>query len=821
MDIIFYDITLNEYSKKCQYALAEKKYLPINERSIETIYSMGNGYIGTRNSLEEFYPKSSPGTYLAGLYEKDLFNEFNILVKIPDWTRIQIFVEDEQLDLTKNETLFHGRYINLGNGCAVREWKYSDSYKRITSIKIIKYVSLSNKHELGKYILVKPENYTGNIRILSGIDCNTANFNYLINQNLSMNNHASVWMKSKLKSQEFIMQQKSNFSSIASGSENILKIDYEYQTINNFGGSFEEWSWLAEAGKIYSVKSISVLYSNKEANDFKEACNKHFVKLGSDFFSNSIENHTKKWLERWKESEIKIYGCDCDQKLVDFALYHLITAGEFSGNKHSIPARKLSGEAYKGHVFWDTEMYLLPFFTYTKPEIARELLLYRYNTLNGAKKHALEDGYKGASFAWESTDTGEEMTPFHVTLPDGNIIYILSGKYENHISSDIAYAVWKYWQATGDNEFLANYGAEILFETARFCESLIKLGDDGLYHILNVIGPDEYHELIDDNAYTNYLVKKNFEFALKAYDYLEKNFNDQLLLLKEKIKLTNTEVKNWKNYKEKIYSGFDEKTKLYEQFKGFFDLEYIDLKQYEPRSAPMDIILGQEKTKKTQVIKQADVLMFLYLFGEEFSEDIVSVNYEYYEPRTGHGSSLSPGIYSLVAARIGKNLRAYKYFHKNAKIDLSDEFENSAGGIHIASLGEVWMSVILGFAGMYSVDKGLIFNPHIPEMWDCFEFSIKWRGCKLNIAISRKACELFDVDSITIDKTIFSEQIINIYCETIEEYYLNKYSNNEVLPLFFENISVSVGRNNWKELKTNKNYTAVQINGNWQWEDKP
>jgi len=781
MDIIFFDLNLSKFSLKPYNSLSEKSYLPAKERDIETLFSMGNGYIGTRNSLEELYPQSTPGTFLAGFYEKDIYNDFNILVKIPDWTRIKIFVEDEQLDLTKHETLFHRRYIDLNNGCVVREWQYADNIGRITSIKTIKYISISNKHELGKCVLIKPENYTGNLKVLSGIDCNTADFNYLINQNLSIDNHASVQMKSKFSNKEFMLLQKSNISYFDDTFIQSYPPNLAYQTINNFGGSFEEWKWMAEAGKIYNIKSLTTIYSNMDTPHPKEAVQENILKLGHDFFETSAQKHVEKWFSRWNESAVKITGSECDQKFIDFALYHLIISGEFSGDRYSIPARNLSGEAYKGHVFWDTEMFLLPFFTYTKPEIARKLLLYRYKTLDGARQHAKEAGFKGASFAWESTDTGHEMTPSHVILPNGNVIYILSGQYENHISSDIAYSIWKYWQATEDREFLVNHGAEILFETARFCESLIRLEDDGLYHIPTVIGPDEYHEKVDDNAYTNYLARHNFEIAVQTFDFMKNNYSEELSLLKKKIKLKNSDIKNWEKYKEKIYSGFDEETGLFEQFKGFYDLEYVDLKQFEPRSVPMDIILGQEKTKKTQILKQADVLMFLYLFGENFSEDIIRRNYEFYEPRTGHGSSLSPGIHSLIAARIGKTDEAYDYFVKNAKIDLNDHFGNSAGGIHIASQGAVWMSVVMGFAGMYPTDKGLLFDPHMPEYWENIQFSIKWHGQDLKINLNKEKISF----SLSGDKNIF----------------------------------VSLGKNNWKELEENSNHKGIQINGNWNWKD--
>ena len=281
MDIIFFDISLSKLSIKTKYSLSETSYLPAKERDIETLFSMGNGYIGTRNNLEELYPQSNPGTFLAGFYEKDIYNEFNILVKAPDWTRIKIFVEDEQLDLTKNETLYHRRYINLSSGCVVREWQCADNLGRITSVKIIKFISISNKHELGKCVLIKPENYTGNVRVLSGIDCNTADFNYLINQNLSIDNHACVQMKSKFNNKEFMMLQKSNISCI---NDEILIINPAYQTINNFSGSFEEWKWLAEAGKIYSIKSLTATYNNIENNNLRNSTEEHVLKLGADFF---------------------------------------------------------------------------------------------------------------------------------------------------------------------------------------------------------------------------------------------------------------------------------------------------------------------------------------------------------------------------------------------------------------------------------------------------------------------------------------------------------------------------------------------------------
>ncbi len=760
--------------------LAERTILPAREREIETIFSMGNGYIGTRNSLEESYPESDPGSFIAGMYVQGPGDDFNFLVRTPDWTAIKIYIGDDFLNLRDGNTLDHMRYIDFQNGTVVREWKSEDEEGRITSIKIIKYISLAEKHELGKLLIVKPENYSETINVITGIDCNTSDFKYLLNQNSEINDFASIFMKVKYTDKNFAIIQKSEFVSHCKGE--IKKTDYNYSVDNLFNGSFEKYQWQGEIGNTYLVKTVGCVYTGNNSDDPPGNALSCYEKYKDNFFDRSFINHRNKWRERLEESRIKITDNNYDQKLVDFAFYHLITAGEFSGNHYSIPARNLSGESYKGHVFWDVEMYLLPFYTYTKPEIARNLIMYRYNTLDGAKKNAVKEGYKGACFAWESTDTGLEAAPEMTILPNGEVVMIFSGKYENHISSDIAYTIWKYRQATCDDEFLTDYGAEILFETARFCTSLLTRKDDGLYHIDEVIGPDEYHECVDDNAYTNYLVKNNFDVAVKTYNLMNSEYPEKLAKLKEKINLEDNEVEDWQEFTANIYPGYDPETKLYEQFRGYYDLECINLEEYEPRSVPMDVILGRVKTGETQVIKQADVLMFMMLFGERFSKEQLRANYEFYEEKCGHGSSLSPGIHSLMAARAKKTEEAYNYFLQNARIDIGDAFGNAAGGIHIASLGGVWMSVVLGFAGMYPVDKGLIFDPELPGQWNKIEFPLKWRGQDIKVVLDHREIKFF----ISGDKDIY----------------------------------LSVGFDNWKKISPGIEHIAVRNDQKWEWKER-
>ncbi len=769
-----------KYTETTEYRpFAEKTILPVREREIETIFSMGNGYIGTRNSLEESYPESDPGSFIAGMYVQGPEDDFNFLVRVPDWTSIKIYVGGELLELRESNVLKHIRYIDFENGTVVREWKHEDKEGRITSVKILKYISLAEKHELGKLLIVRPENYSENINVVSGIDCNTADFDYLLNLNSDIAEFASMHMKTRYSEKEFALIQKSDFSTYFRDEQR--KPEYDYKIDNFYHGSFENFEWQAEIGYTYLVKSLCCVATSNDTPEPVQFALSNYEKYNNNNFEASLIKHISKWKERFEQSQVKISGNDFDRKLVDFALYHLITAGEFSGGRHSIPARTLSGESYKGHVFWDTEMYLLPFFLYTKPEIAKNLLMYRYNTLDGARQNAVNEGFKGACFAWESTDSGLEAAPEMVILPNGEVVMIFSGLYENHISSDIAYSVWKYWQATLDDEFMTDFGAEILFETARFCKSLLRKEEDGFYHIYAVIGPDEYHECVEDNAYTNYLVKHNLDFAVRIYDWMVSEHPGKLDELKQKINLEKHEIDDWKGFKDNIYHGYDEQSGIFEQFKGFHELEYIDLQEYEPRSVPMDVILGRKRTEQSQVIKQPDVLMFMMLFGEHFSQEQLVANYEFYEERCGHGSSLSPSIHSIMAARAGKTREAYDYFLKNAKIDIGDAFGNAAGGIHIAALGGVWMSLVFGFAGMHPVEKGLIFDPNLPDEWNKLEFSIKWQDQDINVVFNHNEINF----STTGEKTIY----------------------------------LSVGFDNWKEISPGAEYTAIKDEQKWEWKE--
>ncbi len=441
-----------------------------------------------------------------------------------------------------------------------------------------------------------------------------------------------------------------------------------------------------------------------------------------------IGEHRDAWLARWQASDLLIEGDPAAQRALRFAIYHLLSAANPQDDRVSIGARGLSGTSYKGHVFWDTDIFMLPFFILTYPDAARALAMYRYHTLAQARAKAARLGYRGALYAWESADSGEDVTPPFVVTSDGQVVRILTGEQEQHISADVAFGVWNYWQATGDDRFLVEAGAEILIETARFWASRAQREEDSRYHIRGVIGPDEYHETVDDNAYTNGMARWNLETAAEIANLVAERWPGPWQALSRRLGIEPEESRRWQQVARDLYTGFDERTGLFEQFRGYFDLEEIDLATFVPRTAPMDVLVGRERIQRSKVIKQPDVVMLVYLLWERMPPEVRKANFEYYEPRCAHGSSLSPAIHSLVAARLGDTELAQRYFRQAAEIDLDDSMGNAAGGIHAGALGGLWQATVLGFAGLRLAGERPEHRANLPPSWRSLSMRYQWRG---------------------------------------------------------------------------------------------
>ncbi|HEX2047975.1 MAG TPA: glycosyl hydrolase family 65 protein [Acidimicrobiales bacterium] len=450
-----------------------------------------------------------------------------------------------------------------------------------------------------------------------------------------------------------------------------------------------------------------------------------------------LARHRRAWRERWLDADVVVDGDGQAQRDLRFALYHLVIAGDPESDRASVGARALTGPGYRGHVFWDTEIFVLPFYVWTHPETARALLAYRHRTLPAARAKAARLGYQGALYAWESADTGEETTPEFVDLPDGTRLTILTGLQEHHIAADVAWAVWHYWQVTGDDSFVEEMGAEIVVETARFWASRTTAGDDGRLHICEVIGPDEYHEGVDDSAYTNVLARWNVRAAGALCDRFPE--------VAARLRVTPSERQRWEEVAGGLVVLFDPETKLYEQFDGFFDLENVRSVDLAPRPFTGELVVGVDRLRATQVVKQADVIMLGVLLPDEVGEEVQAVNYRHYEPRTSHGSSLSPAMHALVSARVGDAADALSYFHLAGGVDLDNRMGNAADGVHIATMGGLWQAAVFGFGGVRAHGDAVRIDPRVPRTWECLAFPVRWRGTRIAVEVREDILEL-DLD---------------------------------------------------------------------------
>jgi trehalose/maltose hydrolase-like predicted phosphorylase len=504
----------------------------------------------------------------------------------------------------------------------------------------------------------------------------------------------------------------------------------------------ERWSWQAGLGETVCLNRVVAVYTSRDVADPADTARARVTMIEKRGVPALARDHVDAWSRRWDAADVQIVGDDEAQRALRFAVYHLIAAANPDDDHVSIGARGLTGQAYRGHVFWDTEIYMLPFYVFTDPSAARALLMYRYHTLGAARQKAKAHGYRGALYAWESADSGEETTPHAVVAPNGALVSVLTGEQEHHISADIAYAVWQYWRATGDDDFMLDAGCDILVETARFWASRARMEADGHAHIRAVIGPDEYHETVDDNAYTNVMAQWNLNRAADAVAILKREQPTDWKRLSIRLALTEDEPAAWLRVAAALVTGFHSETGLFEQFEGYFGLEEVNVVEHRNSATAIDVFLGRERTRRSKAIKQADVVALSALLWDEWPPTNHEANFNYYEPRTAQGSSLSPAFHALVAARLGDGVLARSYLRQAGEIDLADNMGNAAGGVHIAALGGLWQAAVLGVAGVRLREDGIALDPHLLPGWTEMRCSVQWRGRVLRLTLAAEPARI-------------------------------------------------------------------------------
>jgi kojibiose phosphorylase len=738
------------------YCLVEEGFDRFRQREIESLLAIGNGYVGTRASLQEQGRTCWPSTFVAGVFDRPDADALEELAMFPEWLLTWIYVDGKKLVLETDPFLQHRRVTDMRKGVYFRRWRHFGPDDRITSVYFLHFASLDDPHALISKVTVVPENYGGEITLQTGMKWYTDRGTVLNMLAVEPGREGEPSFIKAETNHTGILAVEGFRSRPRSG---VLKPAFHAHVEET--ALCDSWSWRAEAGQEMTIDKFSCIYTSRDTDHVEEEAHARLAELEKKGVEELLLDHLRAWEERWKAASITITRDEDAQKWVNFAIYHLISAGNHRDERVSIAARALTGPVYKGHIFWDSEIFMLPFFVFTHPPTARAMLMYRYHTLPGARARAKEQGCEGALYAWESTITGEDMTPTFAVGRKGKVVPIVCGRLEQHISADVAYGVWYYWNATRDDRFLVDAGAEILFETARFWASRADKDGD-TYHIRYVQGPDEYHEIVDDNIYTNMMAAWNIRKAVEAAQLLRRDYPEEFAAIAERIGLDDSEIDSWLEVAQGLYLDMGREDGLIEQFKGYFDLEDIDTRKYEPRTAAMDVILGRERMGKTQVVKQADVVMLLYMLEEEFGEKIIRDNFEYYDIRTAHDSSLSPSMYGLVAARMGLMRKALRYFRQAGQVDLADNMGNAAGGVHAAALGGLWQQVIMGFMGVRVNEEGILLYPRLPARWRRVRFSLMWRGHRLD-------CDVRRGKSIRLDITGEKEVKVGIYGRPLRE----------------------------------------------------
>ena len=697
---------------------------------LETVMMVGNGYLGTRGSFPEGYRGANTATFLHGVFN-DIPILFTELANVPDWTALIIRINGEEFTMKKGSVRSTNVLLNLKNGLLSRDVVWVSPSGNQVELRFERFASMNNQHLLLQRVAITALNFDGDVEILAGINgfaMNQDTFHWNFVQQQDCCGVAQLEIQTKITEINVAVSQ------------HVKLVDQDYHT--------EFWNVRMQPTRVIRGRLIkdeptvfekrSSIITSRDTDKVSETGLRFVHEIKQKSWNDLLLESSAVWEKLWASSDIEIDSDDDAQLMVRFSIYHLLIAGPQHDEQVNIGAKTLSGYGYRGHSFWDTEIFMLPFFSYTQPAIARNLLSYRYHRLPGARNKASANGFEGAQYPWESADSGEEVTPKWVpnwtpnqSANESELIRIWTGDIQLHITTDVAYGIMQYWQVTGDDAFMRERGGQVILETAKFWSSRLEWNDaKGKYEITDVIGPDENHDHVDNNAFTNRMVIWHLKTAIEMYAWMKENAKEQLKAVEASAGISSDDPVEWARQVELVYLPEPTAEGIIEQFEGFFDLEEVNFDEYADRTLSMQQIFGVEGCQKVMALKQADVVMLHFLLRNEYDISTIEKNYDYYSARTDHeyGSSLGPAMHALVANWINRPDEAYQHFLRAAKADLYDVRGNVTDGIHAASLGGVWQDVVFGFAGLTVTDEGWSVNPKLPHGWHSIKFNFWYQG---------------------------------------------------------------------------------------------
>ena len=706
------------------WILSDDSFDPKKQHHKETVLTIGNGYLCTRGTFEEGYPDDHRGTFIHGVFDEAPI-VFTELANAPDWLPIQIFLNGERFSLDSGTIESFQQTLDLRTGLLARSVRWRSPSGTSATLTFERFASLADEHLLYIRCRVTPE-FAGAIEFRAGLNGNMHNEGLVHWQWLDQGKRDDViYLHNRTRKSRIEIAIAMQITNIL-GRE-IVSEDWDVENVPTRMVRFE-----ALPGQAVGIDKRVAVFTSRDIES-TEVINTavKLAQAGADWES-ALEANNQAWAAEWNRTDVIIEGDEEAQISIRFNLFQMLIAAPRHDDRVNIGAKTLSGFGYRGHAFWDTEIFMLPLFTYTAPHIAKNLLNYRYRNLPAARSKAQANGFEGAQFPWESADAGDEVTPTWVPhfADRTKLVRIWTGDIEIHISADIAHAAYQYWQATGDDTWFIEKGVELILDTAKFWASRAEWNADASrYEYNDVIGPDEYHEHVDNNAYTNRMAQWNLQTAFEVLAWLKQHAPAKANTLVAQLDLNEQRFEKWRDVMEKIYLHI-EPSGLIEQFEDYYQRKDIDLAALAPRTKSAQEIFGIEGCNETQILKQPDVLMMQYILRDHYSDEAVHANYDYYDPRTDHtyGSSLGPSIMAIMACDVGKPDDAYEHFIRAVRADLRDVRGNAGDGIHAASAGGTWQAIVFGFGGLRITPAGWATHSRLPKHWQRLAFKFFHRG---------------------------------------------------------------------------------------------
>ncbi|MBL4933154.1 glycoside hydrolase family 65 protein [Clostridium paridis] len=722
----------------------------------ESIFSIGNEYMGVRGYFEEGSTcEKLLGSYFNGVYEystdvnrsgyKGIIDHTHFMVNSVDWLYTRILIDGERLDLKVSQYEKFSRILDLKAGTLSREFIWDTKSGKRVKVKFLRFLNMNKSQEGFQRITFEPINFSGNIEVIMALDFSIIHeskgkcFWNVIKKEASDKRAAII-------GQTLTSNQKV-FSGFTFKSDSIIgKSVYEDEKTIGYNLNIS-----LKQGEISSVdKLVSNIVLKDSSMDNEELWNTGINSVREQEGKNidyALEESKAYWNNIWNRFDIQIEGDEKNQQGIRFCIFQMTQTYSGQNPTNNIGAKGLTGEAYNGHAFWDTETCCFPFYLFNNLKAAKNLLEFRYSKLGEAKKRAKMLDCAGACYPI-ATLNGEEACDLwqHASL-------------QFQPSTGVAYAIWHYVHLSDDKEFLFNHGAEMLVEISRFLKTRGAWGGlNNKFGIYAVMGPDEFHMMVNNNSYTNYMAKKTFDYTLEVLAEMEEKSLDLYNKLRKKIGFTEEELKDIKNCSDNMNILYNEKTKIFEQHEGYFELPHIDVNSIPVEEFPLYNNWSYDRIYRSDMIKQADVLMFLFLYNQEFSLESKRANYEYYEPRTIHESSLSPSIHSILASELQKHEEAFKFFGFATRMDLDNYNRNTKEGIHTTSLAGAWLNIVYGFGGMRSDGKVLKFNPSIPKAWNSYSFRVVYKSAVLSVKACKEELTIKVLNDKSVEIEVYDEK---------------------------------------------------------------